>query len=509
MEEQKGCNEVEWEVIPSEKGTNALKIGKRAIHSLVDPIKQAELTADTLIQRVKKGGCTYIVIVGFGLGYLPVALLEKGFTDFVVWEPFPNMHHALYPFQSQKCAQEIVERIAFNLHDVVTKLKQYFQKGAKHLLEVHPGYQSFTRLEVKLLLNYFHHLHRTKDQFCFSNSVVCQRSLEVLSRIPFYPTIDDLSGNYGDQKAILVSPGPSLKTCIPFLKNRKEGVIIAALQALPLLQKNGIFADFVAIADPNDLSPFLAACSDDYGYALTECAVHPVCLDWNKERTFLFNLRGRSSYQLLWDKMGVSSMEQPMTTVSEVMLVLATQMGFKQFVFLGMDFSWKEDRYSYRAPGVEANSQDNMEQYFRIRLTPSETAFSESAYFASARYLAVMSKNLSEKGYALYQYTEGYRNLYARQICPEDILKLLAEEREAPQVCIEKKVSQGMVSYARELIQACGDSKHQIPGLAPSPEWWHDANRMPFFDELALENRSVCSKSFLQELEERSRASSD
>lgn len=91
--------------------------------------------------------------------------------------------------------------------------------------------------------------------------------------------LSELNGRFAGRPAILVAPGPSLEKNIQALRQiQGRAVVIAQLQAVRRLYKEGIRPDFVVVLDPQDLTapPFntLDGVPDDF---LTHLVVAVTC----------------------------------------------------------------------------------------------------------------------------------------------------------------------------------------------------------------------------------------
>ena len=91
--------------------------------------------------------------------------------------------------------------------------------------------------------------------------------------------LKELDGVFKGKPAILIAPGPSLEKNVRFLKDAKgRAVLIAQLQSVRRLYKEGIQPDFVVVLDPQDLTapPFnnLQGIPDEF---LTNLVVGVTC----------------------------------------------------------------------------------------------------------------------------------------------------------------------------------------------------------------------------------------
>ena len=90
----KGYSEFEWEIRDSKSGEKSLLLGGQSVYSRYDPIKHVRKVAREIISNASEEQCDHIIIIGLGLGYLPRALYEQGYSNVVVWEPFPIMQES-------------------------------------------------------------------------------------------------------------------------------------------------------------------------------------------------------------------------------------------------------------------------------------------------------------------------------------------------------------------------------------------------------------------------------
>lgn len=398
----KGYSEFEWEIRDARSGDKTLLLGGRAVYSTYNPIKQTNLLAQKLIAEARDENCDQIIIIGLGLGYLPRALYDAGFRRILVWEPFPIMQKS-FPVCDGDWRREV---IVVNERDEFEKAAIGFAvKGSKPRLIVHPGYDIFCRLEHRFAAQILDRIYNTGREESF---VVSQRSLESLIRLPFLGTLKEFDGAYKGRRAILASPGPSLKRCIHALRDTGDIIVFASLQAAPYLQKNGIRVNYLVCADPQDMSPFTAECNDDFDAFLTETSSDPSTLDWKRDRTFLFHFKCGQVHEKLWGQSQLPMTEEPCSSVSEVMLLLADYMGFDEIYCLGMDFCWKEDRYTYRTNDkYQQDSQINMGSCFNLLASDSQIATTLSVYFHGARFMQHKCSELDSKGKRIYQIEGG------------------------------------------------------------------------------------------------------
>jgi hypothetical protein len=420
----KGFEEFEWEIREGRDGNKTLLLGGRAIYSTYRPVEHAESTARSLIEQAEKEKSDHLIIIGLGLGYLPRALYDLGCRNVVVWEPFPVMQKS-FPVCGGKWEESV--SIVNDYNSFEKKVMQVARKGAKPRLLVHPGYNTFCRLEHRQAITLLNKIYGATGE---PKYIMSRRTLDTFAAMPFLSTVKDFRGVFRGKRAILVSPGPSLKSCIPVLKNVKNSIIFSALQSAPYLQKNGINPHFITCADPTDMGQLLNDCGSEFGVFLAESSCHPSTLEWNREKTFLFHFRCGQLHELLWEGACLPVIEDPVCTVSEVMLLLADYMGVDEIYCLGMDLCWRESPYSYRI-NLKADEPilSGMTTTFSILANDGRIAKTKPHYFHSARYLKQQCSELKTRSKVLYQMKGGIDINVTANLTPDELQEKLEADR--------------------------------------------------------------------------------
>jgi hypothetical protein len=400
---KKGYSEFEWEVRDSRNGDETLKLGGRLVYSSYNPLTHIESTARRLIEKGEEEDCDHVIIIGLGLGYLPRSLYNSGIEKIIVWEPFPVMQES-FPVCSGDWRGAV---IVVNEYGAFEKaVNQFAGRGSRPKLIIHPGYEIFCRLEYRLAVQTLDKIYNRNREGSY---VISPRSLESLVRLPFLGTVKEFEGAFKDKKAVLVNPGPTLKQCVHLLKGMNDIIVFASLQSASYLQKNGIRVNFVVCADPKDMSPFTAECDDDFDAFFAETSVDPGSLDWKREKTFLYHFRCGQIHEMLWEREHLPVIEDPASSVSEVMLLLADQMGFNEIYCVGVDFCWKENRYTHRTNYIYDNDRrinDTM-SHFQVMTSDNQVATTQSLYFHGARFMRHKCSELKRRGTKVYQIAGG------------------------------------------------------------------------------------------------------
>ncbi len=493
---KKGFVEFQWEIRDSRDGDKTLLLGGRAVYSLYSPLKNTDSTARSLIEQAKKGKSDYLIIIGLGFGYLQRSLYNLGYKNIIVWEPFPVMQKS-FPVCGGEWRESV--NVVYDYDSFVKSILHFARRGASPRLFIHPGYDIFCRLEHRLAVQFLKTIYRVSEE---PEYIVSRRALDTLVRLPFLSTVKDFNGAFKGKRAILISPGPSLKSCIPVLKNIDNCIIFASLQSAPYLQKNGIKVHFITCADPNDMGPLLDDCNSDFGVFLAESSCDPSTLDWHREKTFLFHFRCGQLHELSWETARLPIIEDPVCTVSEVMLLLADYMGFDEIYCLGMDLCWRDSPYSYRIKiKYDDPSLSGMMLNFTILANDGLIAKTKPHYFHAARYLQQKCSELKTKGKLIYQMKGGV-DLNASAILTPDELqdKLKLNDGEAF-FEIENTGPPVTISQVENILKQTKNGS--IPGKHNRTSEKDENSKhvqWPFLQEIPLEEQPAVCDIFLKKL---------
>ena len=483
--------EFEWEIREARSGDKTLLLGGRAVHSVYDPLTHAEDTASRIIQKTAQDGCDHIILIGLGLGYLPRALYDAGFQRIIVWEPFPGMQES-FPL----CDGDWREAVAV-VHECLEFEKavlRFAGKGSKPKLIIHPGYDIFCRLELRLAAQILEKIYNARKEEAY---IISPRSLESLVRLPFLGTVKEFQGIYKGRRAVLANPGPSLKQCVQVLKGADDSIVFASLQSASYLQKNGIRVNYIVCADPKDMSPFTAECNHDFDAFFAETSIDPATLDWKQEKTFLFHFKCGQVHEKLWEQSQLPLIEEPTSSVSEVMLLLADYMGFDEIYCLGMDFCWKEDRYTYRTKykyDDDARIND-MASCFKLFSSDSRIVTTQSLYFHGARFMQHKCSELSSRGKRIYQMEGGLMFTPRGVLTVDELEKQLHSGNSRETVNVIKPQPPVTVEQVEHVLH------HIISGKIHSRQTYADAGKMwPFLQEIPPAELSEACDTYISRL---------
>jgi hypothetical protein len=172
-----------------------------------------------------------------------------------------------------------------------------------------------------------------------------------LKNLPLFThgkNLKELDGHFEGRPAILIAPGPSLEKNIHLLKEAKgRAVLIAQLQVVRLLYKEGIQPDFVVVLDPQDLTapPFnnLEGVPDDF---LTNLVVgvtcHPAVI--RRFKSVYYYGAGSAVDRWLQSQLSYSLLDLSGKTTAIGCLRLALEWKCSPIVMVGQDLSVSDGR---------------------------------------------------------------------------------------------------------------------------------------------------------------------
>lgn len=251
---------------PAQNGSLNLTVtnkeGKEvSLHKKSDP----ESEADDFLANVPTNHTGFVAMLGMGLGYAPLGILEKR----------PLLQHlAVFELEPGIFLQALKH---IDLSTLLSNRKLILGIGNEiSVSEVLSPASRTLQLEGS---NVFHHLpsfdfnpsgyQALKEQvFAHLNSLnVGGTTTRILGReffnnrfkhittIHHHLLLEQLRNEFADVPAILVAGGPSLDKNIHLLKQaRDKAVILAVDTVLPALLDNGVFPHFITSIDPNNLT---------------------------------------------------------------------------------------------------------------------------------------------------------------------------------------------------------------------------------------------------------------
>jgi uncharacterized Rossmann fold enzyme len=382
-----GVAEIDWEWEEARSGEPTLRLGGRQVHSRYDPRQEAEGLAERAAALIGRRRAQLWVLVGRGLGYFPEALAKRVETPGLVWDPFPETSARLPLRWTRDARVEVVHTAAA----FEAALRQRVAATAPVHVEVHPGYEKIACFEARFVAWLLRRRLPNPVRLSAEDAVVSPRALEALARLPQRRSVGELGRALAGHSALVVAPGPSLEAALPALRERRGGVVIAAVQALRRLAEAGVRVDAGIVTDPRDYSEYLEA-PHPPELLFADSSAHPSVVDRWPERTVLFHIRTHQLHQVAWEDAEGECLDEPFVTVSEAAVVLARQLGAERLFLLGVDLAHDEGRYAVR---------------MRSRDALGRVVWTNATYLHAARYLGWLCPRLAAQGFEIRRPSEG------------------------------------------------------------------------------------------------------
>lgn len=409
MQVRRGLGEVEWTLHEARSGKPTLRIGAWGVESWDDPIEEANARAHRILGDIEARGASCVIALGAGLGYVYSALRSRTDIPILLWDPFPRLTRSL-PIECPPTLPGL--RVVHDPDGFRQAISELARPGFRPTFFVHPGYEEVARFEARFVGYAIRSVQAHSRTRRAEHSLVSRRSLDFLRRFPFLRTIQDLEGSLEGQTAILVSAGPSIGLATESLANRSAGVVLAAAQALRVLHEAGVRAEFAVGGDPGDYTGMIQGLECDYGALLADTSSATPFLDHSLERTFLFHLQTPHVHQLAWQAESLRVIDQPIATVSELLLVLAHELGARRFVLVGIDLESSDPRYHFR---------------FKAPAADGSPVWTNATYFHAARYLDWLCPKLVAGGSEVWRVGSGLPIRGARSLSPRALAEMVAE----------------------------------------------------------------------------------
>lgn len=323
-----------------------------ALHSTVDPIREVnELWDLSKGDELKKND--FLIIYGFGLGYLLKKCCMESKSKILLLEPFtPLLRFVLeYADLSEELSDKRVY-LTDNVQDIITKLQSEFLIGDTTELIYIPAYASLAGETLEELNTRV--LKTIDSKSCDSNTIYKLSPLWTQNFIQSLPYLADsiplgfLKNSFAEKTALIIAAGPSLINDIEKIKtNRDKFVIIAAGKALPTLYKHNIIPDFVTFADAHGVEFQYKGYEETLEQSniilslKTDHKVHKL-----KSRNKVLHLPDTSSFAtLIQENSNIDPGIQKLAgSVSIINYFIARELGFKNIAFSGLDLAFPDGK---------------------------------------------------------------------------------------------------------------------------------------------------------------------
>ncbi|MGZ0087114.1 motility associated factor glycosyltransferase family protein [Caldibacillus thermoamylovorans] len=348
---------IEVEIHPSKKGPPTMKVNGHYLYSRYDPWKEAERFIESQIDRDANHYCLF----GFGLGYHVQKLLEKEPNkQIVVLEPSLSI--------LQKVAKHIDLSYIFShpnveifcLDQEQTVIRTLNELAKQHTKWIIPN-AWLKALPPTYPLKWFFEEIKIQDMSFQRFSALMERNFEENVKC-MDPNVGKLFAKFNDQKAVLVSSGPSLDEVVHSLqKLQNKYFILSVGSAFQVLKANRIAPDAVIITDPQEfVCQQLEGLDDTLTLLYLSTACHFAVANHKGPRMIAFQKGylqaeryARQKHFPLVDTGG---------SVATAALDLLIKMGFSEIVLAGQDLAYGKNRSHalHSTSGINVASNENL-----------------------------------------------------------------------------------------------------------------------------------------------------
>lgn len=313
------------------------------LHDLVG----AEIEAKNIFSKVNNNPMMMHLVYGLGLGYLFQQFALNSMGIVLVYEP--DLEILARTLEVADLSEELSKQNVYVFNDFA-KFESAYQnlriEGSSTVISFLPSYskifgdninafaKSINQVMGRAILNenYF------KNKLRPAVKMVCEN----ISSLVNEPPLLKYENFYKGKTAIVVSAGPSLDKNIETLKKYKDNVvIIAVLQALRTLEKNGITPDFVVSIEQIDTTAQLKDIDTSKSYLILEPLSHQLM--------HVAKFKGKISYPScssiannIWTSFANIDNRPYISngTVSYTAVYSAMLLGCKKIVLVGQDLAF-------------------------------------------------------------------------------------------------------------------------------------------------------------------------
>lgn len=323
------------------------------LHS-VSPEKEAERMAAGLNPALE-----WVLVAGFGLGYLTEHLLKKTRHRILVFEHTGE----ILDFAAKHRKIESVlnnPRVFFFKGDISTLTGQLDSRSIRELNYVihRPYFQLFP--EVYSQLEGILTAYLSKKQINQATLKRFQKTWlkNIMRNSASYfslPGLEVFDAQFEKKPAVIVGAGPSLGQTLPELKkNQDRFLILSTDTALPMLYANGINADIVVSVDPQDKNAYYLLYSPrkDAVLVADASASNLGLMKYNPGNAVLFDSIF-PAYETLSAFWGEKGRLMSGGSVSTTAFDLARHLKCDPIVFIGQDLSFSKKHTHYRGNVLE------------------------------------------------------------------------------------------------------------------------------------------------------------
>ena len=345
------------EVFPSASGipTARLLRGSSAVplHSRYDPLKEARGS----LMKLDLAGADYFVLLGFGLGYLLEAVIEKS----------PNPANRYFIIESDleilraaMAARDLQGLLSLpHLHlawppsgmELAEQWRRFFDPAGaqKSVFVTHAPSAALApelfKAAVEVIQSETFQIYTDINTLVVQSRAFLQNFVKNLSFAIYSPGIASFAGHFRETPAVIVSAGPSLDKNIQDLHGYEEGCLVLSTDtALKPLLASGLEPHFILTGDPNYANflhlkgaavstALLVAEATAYPAVFAKFAGHTICCTYEN-----------SALGCLSDLLTGKGTLRAWGTVASMALDFAFRLGCNPVIFIGQDFAHTDGR---------------------------------------------------------------------------------------------------------------------------------------------------------------------
>jgi len=363
------------EIFLSPNGQPNIKIvtkeGKEvALHDLNQPASEVRQS----LNSVPEESTGIVVLVGMGLGYILIALLQQRpkIRHIAVFDLEPGVFKQA--LQVMDFSTALTDRrliLSFGSHPNVVSLLAPANKALQfevvHKLQHLPsfrynesGYQELDK-EVFEFINDKSIAGATDQRF---GKMFINNRLSILNSIHHNFLLEGLKGRFAGIPAILVAGGPSLDKNIHLLPKIKDKAIIIGVDAvLPALLAQGVSPHFITSIDPQKLTYEKIADSADQIKDVSLIAAPYVTPEVHKifpASNIFWTFSTKSIESWINSMLEGKILTSGASTCAHLNLTAAIMMGCSPIIYIGQDLAFPE--YRDHAAGVVLSDPDQIKK---------------------------------------------------------------------------------------------------------------------------------------------------
>ncbi len=323
------------------------------LHSKYDPLRESRAK----LKEFDVANSDYIVLLGFGLGYLLDALLELDAARdkrYFVIESDPSILRAAFE------ARDLSGMLSLpHLHFAwPISVAELAQQWRGFFDPVHARQNTFVMHPPSLLIDAecFKAAAKaiqsqTLQTFTDINTLIARADefLENFIKNLRYarksPGVNRFAGKFRKIPAIIVSAGPSLDRNIHELRScRDRAIILSTDTATKPLLKAGIEPHFILTGDPSKANYLhLADAAPKEAYLVAEATAYPACFEEYEGRTISCTYHD-SAMGALCDLLGSKGKLRAWGSVATMAFDFALLLGCDPVIFIGQDLAYSNGR---------------------------------------------------------------------------------------------------------------------------------------------------------------------